>query len=173
MLEANLEDACFAFISDPEVVDKAIGAGVGATIHVHLGGKNDDLHGEPIALEATVRAITDGRFTLRAMLAGWELELGPSCRLTSGGVDIVVMSKPFQTIDTEVFLLHGIDVTRYKVIGLKSSQHFRAGFRDIAAEIITADSPGLTTNRVDTFEHHRLRGPAWPLDPSARYYRLT
>jgi microcystin degradation protein MlrC len=79
------------------------------------------------------------------------------------------MSKPFQTIDPEVFLLHGIDVTRYKVIGLKSSQHFRAGFRDLAAQIVTADSPGLTTARVEVFDHARLVRPTWPIDPKAQY----
>lgn len=173
MVEADLADACFAFISDPEVVARAIDAGVGATIDVHLGAKHDDLHGTPIPVRGEVRCITDGRFTLRAMLAGYALDLGPSCRLTVGGIDIVVMSKPFQTIDPEVFILHGIDVTRYKVIGLKSSQHFRAGFRDIAAEIITADSPGLTTSRVEHFDHVRLSRPMWPLEPQATYASPT
>jgi microcystin degradation protein MlrC len=169
MLDAGLTDACFGFISDPEVVDAAIAAGVGNTVKVHLGGKHDDLHGSPIQLEGLVRCITDGRFVLRAMLAGLELDLGPSVRLTVDGVDVVVMSKPFQTIDPEVFLLHGIDVTRYKVIGLKSSQHFRAGFRDLAAQIVTADSPGLTTARVEVFDHVRLARPTWPIDPKAQY----
>ena len=140
---------------------------MGATIDVKVGGKHDDLHGTPVALTATVKCITDGRFTLRAMLRGYRLDLGPTCRLTAGGLDLVVTSKPWQTIDTEVFLLHGIDVTRYNVVGLKSSNHFRAGFRDLAAEIITADSPGLTTDRVDVFDHSRARRPLWPTDPSA------
>jgi microcystin degradation protein MlrC len=103
------------------------------------------------------------------MLQGFVLELGPSCRLLAGGIDIVVTSKPWQTIDTEVFLLHGIDVTRYQVVGLKSSTHFRAGFRDLAADIITADSPGLTSNRVEVFDHTRARRPLWPTDPAATY----
>jgi len=152
-----------------KVVQAAIGSGVGTRVKVNLGAKHDDLHGLPIPVEGLVRCITDGRFVLRAMLSGLELDLGPSCRLTVDDVDIVVTSKPFQTIDPEVFLLHGIDVSRYKVIGLKSSQHFRAGFRDLASLIVTADSPGLTTNRVDVFEHVRARRPLWPISPEARY----
>src|SRR5581483_11674307 len=77
MLDAGLEDACFAFISDPEVVQVAIAKGVDATIDVHLGGKHDDLHGAPLPVTGTVRCITDGRFVLRAMLAGYPLNLGP------------------------------------------------------------------------------------------------
>ena len=103
------------------------------------------------------------------MMRGYQLDLGPTCRLTVGGLDIVVTSKPWQTIDTEVFLLHGIDVTRYKVVGLKSSNHFRAGFRDLADLIITADSPGLTSNKIEWFDHSRANRPLWPTDPAATY----
>ena len=169
MLDARVQDACFAFIADEEFVRRAVGVGVGETIAATLGGKHDDLHGAPIDVRGTVRCIADGRLTLHAMLAGTVLELGPSCRVTVDGVDIVVASKPFQTIDPGIFTMHGIDVTRYKVIGLKSSQHFRAGFRDIAASIVTADSPGLTTNRVEVFDHARSGRPLWPLDPAAAY----
>ncbi len=169
MIEARLENSCFAFISDPEVVAAAIAAGVGRTIEVKLGGKHDDLHGAPIAVNAVVRSITDGRFMLQAMMRGYQLDLGPTCRLQVEGIDVVITSKPWQTIDAEIFLFHGIDVTRANVIGLKSSNHFRAGFRDIAAEIITADSPGLTTNRVEVFDHTRARRPLWPIDQSATY----
>jgi len=169
MIDADLQKACFGFITDAEVVAKAIEAGVGEVIEAQLGGKHDDLHGAPISISGTVRCISDGLLTLRAMLAGVVLPLGPSCRLTVGGIDVIVTSKPFQTIDPEIFLMHGIDVTRYDVIGLKSSQHFRAGFRDIAGVIITADSPGLSTNRVEVFEHQRLARPSWPVDGAATF----
>ena len=66
---------------------------------------------------------------------------------------MIVTSKPFQTIDDEIFVLHGIDVRQYDVIGLKSSQHFRAGFGDLAGAIVTSDVPGLPTNRVEVFDH--------------------
>jgi toxic protein SymE len=168
-LDAGLTDAAFAFVSDPDVVQAAIAAGVGATVDVKLGGKHDAIHGDPILLNAVVRCITDGRFVLQAIMQGYELDLGPTARLTAGGVDIIVTSKPQQTFDPEVFLLHGIDVTRLKVIGLKSSNHFRAGFRDVAAQIITADSPGLTTQRLDVFDRTHAPGPLWPLDPEATY----
>jgi len=169
MVDADLSDACFGFVSDPEVVAAAIAAGVGSTIDVKLGGKHDELHGSPIALTALVKCITDGRFTLQTMMRGYRLDLGPTCRLVAGGLDIVVTSKPWQTIDAEVFLLHGIDVTRYRIVGLKSSNHFRAGFRDLADLIITADSPGLTSNKIEWFDHSRANRPLWPTDPAATY----
>jgi microcystin degradation protein MlrC len=169
-LDAELEDACFAMICDPETVQQAITAGVGQRIEVRLGGKHDDLHGDPIEAPAYVHSISDGEVTITGpMLTGVTLHLGPMVRLRIGGIDVVVSSGASQTFDPEVFLLHGIDVRRYRYIGLKSSQHFRAGFRDIAGEIITADSPGLTSERVEVFPHERPPGPLWPIDPAATY----
>jgi microcystin degradation protein MlrC len=169
LLDGGLDGATFGFICDPEVVEAARQAGVGATIHAKLGGKHDELHGEPIDVTGYVKCLTDGRFVLRNIMEGVELDHGPTARLLIDGVDVIVTSKPYQTLDPEVFLLHGIDVTRYKVVALKGSNHFRAGFRDIAARIITADSPGLTTQRVEVFERRHAPGPLWPLDADATY----
>lgn len=169
MLDSDLQDAAFAFVADPEVAGAAHRAGVGARLEVRLGGKHGDLHGEPVEVTGTVRTLSDGRIVLQHMMRGVRLNLGPSVRLRCGGVDVVVTSEPFQTMDAEIFLLHGIDVRRCSVVGLKSSQHFRAGFRDLAAAIVTADAPGLTTSKVEVFDHPRAGRPLWPRDPDARY----
>lgn len=166
MVDAELEDAAFGFIADPDVADEAHRAGVGARLDVRLGGKHGDLHGEPVDLSCVVRTLTDGRIVLQHMMRGVPLDLGPSARLRCGGLDIVVTSKPFQTLDAEIFLLHGIDVARCSVVGLKSSQHFRAGFGHLAGAILTVDGPGLTTNQVEVFEHARAGRPLWPKELS-------
>jgi len=162
MLDADLQDAAFGFVADPEVAEQAHRAGVGARLDVRLGGKHGDLHGPPIELSCVVRTLTDGRIVLQHMMRGVLVDLGPSARLRCDGVDVIVTSEPFQTMDAEVFLLHGIDVTRCSVVGLKSSQHFRAGFRHLAGAILTADAPGLTTNQVEVFDHPRAGRPLWP-----------
>ena len=65
-------------------------------------------------------------------------------------------------LDAEIFLLHGIDVTRCSVAGLKSSQHFRAGFGDLASAIFTVDAPGLTPTGS------RSSSTPEPVDPCGR-----
>lgn len=171
MIDAGLDDqACFGFMFDPHAAAAAHEAGAGATIAVRLGGRHDDLHGEPIEATAYVKALTDGCFVYtNPMLAGVAGNLGASARLQMGGpggLDVIVTSRRNQTFDTEVFTLHGIDVTARSIVGLKSSQHFRAGFRDLASDIVTADGPGLTTLDVTVFEHERASGPHWPHDPT-------
>ena len=68
------------------------------------------------------------------------------CRQVDG-LEILVSTLRSQTFCPAVFTKHGIDVTQYRLVGLKSSSHFRAGFRDVASEIFTCDAMGLTTKR--------------------------
>jgi microcystin degradation protein MlrC len=170
MLEGGLADACYAFIYDREVAGLAHEVGVGRTIDVRLGGKTDALHGAPIEAAAYVKALTDGRFRLTTPMGrGMQVDLGPMARLRIGGVDVLVSSERQQVLDDEVFLLHGIDVRRYKVVALKSSAHFRAGFGHLARAIVAADAPGATTLRLEGFPYRRIPRPIWPLDPEAVY----
>jgi microcystin degradation protein MlrC len=165
MLKAELEKACFGFIFDPEVVQIAHEAGVGATIDVKLGGKTDDLHGEPLAITAYVKSLTDGQFVATSPMGkGSRVNLGKSVRLQVGGIDIVVCSVKSQVLDEQIFLLHGINVLEYKIVALKSSQHFRAAFEPISARIIPVDSPGLTCMQFTFFDFKRLKRPIYPLD---------
>ena len=139
-------------------------AGAGATIDVSLGGRSGSLYGEPITATAKVIALSDGKFKASSpMMSGMPFELGPSCRLEIDGIDVIVTSRRSQVFDQEIFLLHGIDVTTYKIVALKSSQHVRAGFVPIAAEIIRADTPGATTIDLHAIPYARLEGEYWPL----------
>lgn len=170
MIEADLQEACFGFIADPETASQAHEAGVGATIEVRLGGKTEELHGEPIVTEAYVKCLTDGRFIRQSPMGrGARVNLGKMTRLVIGGIDVLVSTIRTQTLDDEVFLLHGIDVTRYKIVAIKSSNHFRAGFEPIAHAIIRADTPGLVSADLSTFDYRRLQRPIWPLDDGVTF----
>ncbi|MFC4354745.1 M81 family metallopeptidase [Chryseomicrobium palamuruense] len=164
MINKGIEKSCFGFIFDPEVVKQAVESGIGTTIETQLGGKTDSLHGEPIQLKAYVKSITDGVFIQSSPMGkGSVINLGPSVRLQSNGVDIIVCSVKAQTLDEQIFLLHGIDVQDYKIVALKSSQHFRAGFEPISSKIITVDSPGLTTLDFTSFKYTNLKTEVYPL----------
>jgi microcystin degradation protein MlrC len=170
MLTCNLQDACYGFIYDPETAQQAARSGVGTTIGVRLGGKTDALHGRPIEAPAYVKAVTDGRFRLTTPMGrGMRVDLGLMARLRIGRVDVLVSSQRRQVLDDEVFLLHGIDVRRYRIVGVKSSIHFRAGFAHLARVMIAADTPGATTARLERFQFQRIRRPMWPLDAAAVY----
>lgn len=164
MLDAKIAGSCFGFLCDPEAAAKAHAAGVGSTIEVKLGGKTDGLHGMPLSVKAYVKCLTDGRFTLSTPMGrGKRVNLGKSARLDIEGVDVVVCSVTAQTLDEQIFLLHGIDVRQYKIVALKSSHHFRAGFGPISSKIISVDSPGLSTMDVTAFAFTKLNRNVYPL----------
>ncbi len=169
MLAAGLKNSCFGFIVDPEVAMQANQAGVGAVIDVRLGGKTDDLHGAPLELQAYVKALHDGRMILKAMAKGAPINLGTMARLVVDDIDIIVASNRSQTLDDGPFEALGIDVRDKNIIALKSSNHFRAGFKDIAQAIVTADPPGLTTHDISVFERQKQAVPLWPIDRDAHY----
>jgi microcystin degradation protein MlrC len=167
LVARGVTGACFGIIADPETARRAHAAGVGAKLDVELGGKTDPLHGPPLRALAEVTHLSNGRFTSRAMLAGVELNLGPMARLRVAGVDVLVSSRAQQVFDPEPFRLHGLEPARCEIVALKSSHHFRAGFESLAAAIVTADPPGLTTQRIESFARSRTRRPIWPLDREA------
>ncbi|WP_088032222.1 M81 family metallopeptidase [Evansella clarkii] len=165
LLKQNLPRSCFGFMYDPEVVYKAIQAGPGNSITVKLGGKTDNLHGESVEITAYVKSLTDGQFLQSSQMdRGKSVNRGLSTRLKVGNVDIIVCSVRSQTFDEQIFKLHGIDVAEYKIVALKSSNHFRAAFEPIAKKIITADSPGLSSFNLHSFNYKRLHRPVLPLD---------
>ena len=82
-------------------------------------------------------------------------------------VDAVLASNRFQITDQQQFLSVGIDPTKKFVIGLKSSQHFRAAFAPIARKVLIVDSGALTTPDYTKFTYRKLRRPIWPLDEIA------
>ncbi|MFB7641417.1 M81 family metallopeptidase [Peribacillus butanolivorans] len=174
MVEANAPRTCFGFIYDPEVAELAHQVGEGSYIDVELGGKTDLLHGKPLSVKVYVKNLSDGQFFQTSpMWRGIKVDLGKSARLQTGNVDIIVCSVRSQTFDEQVFLLHGMDVTKYKIVALKSSQHFRATFQSIAKEIITVDSPGLSTCDFSSFHYKRINRPIYPLDSIQGYTNQT
>ena len=170
MLDAGVTDSAFGILYDPEVAGAAHRAGVGATIRARLGGKFDRMHGDPLDLEIYVKALTDGKFTLSTPMGrGSPIDLGKMARLVCRGVDIVVASGRTQVLDPQPFVLHGIDVSRCRIVGVKSSAHFRAGFEGIAKHIVGTDPPGLSTSNLPSFPYRRVRRPIYPLDRDTMY----
>ena len=167
MLEADEPATCFGFIVDPEVAAQAHEMGVGSVIETELGGKTDAMHGAPLTVSAYVKALHDGKIVMQAMMKGTPMSLGPMARLIIGQVEVIVVSNRSQTFDPEPFLALGIDVHRMRVVALKSSNHFRAGFEPIAKTIITADTPGFTTHQIERFEKTASPLPLWPISHDA------
>jgi microcystin degradation protein MlrC len=75
-----------------------------------------------------------------------------------------VTSERIQARDPEMFRVCGLEPAAIGILVVKSAVHFRAGFENIAKEIIFADGPGLTANDLTQFPYQRIRRPMFPID---------
>ena len=75
MLNQQIQQTALVPMVDPQAVDTAIAAGVGAMITVSLGGKLDRVFGRPLTVTAKVAGIGGGRFAVK-MLGFESYDLG-------------------------------------------------------------------------------------------------
>ncbi len=174
MLEALIRHdaprSTVAIIVDPEAVDRAIAAGVGAQVTLDVGAKTDDLHGKTLKLTGHVRLISDGRYTNEGpMSTGARGNMGRTVVFVVGDVEIVLTERRIQPFDTAVLRSVGIEPTGRLLIGLKSAVHFRSCYQDLAVKIHEIDTPGVHHPDVTRYEYKKVRRPMWPLDEAASY----
>lgn len=162
----------FGAIVDRDIVELAHAAGVGGHISGLLGGKSDRLHGDPLEIrDAEVLNLSDGRgWYTSPMHAGLRLNLGRMARIRSGSVEIVVCeTKGSQGMDDQPYLMTGANIDNYRIVGLKSSIHFRAWFDSHAKAIVTADPPGIHTSNFRQLTFKAIPRPSYPLDPDMKF----
>ena len=169
MLKRNLPGTAFGYIYDPEVAQLAAKAGIGGKISCKLGGKMDDLHGEPIELEdAYVRCLSDGVYVNQSPKGGGNtVKLGLSACLVVGNVDVVVSSDRVQATDDGVFRMVGLSKDLYKIVAVKSSQHFKAWWADRCRGMIPCDPPGIQCADLSVFDFKYADPTYFPLQHAA------
>ena len=132
---------------DPQAAARALAAGVGSTLSMAIGRAVPTFTGQasdpPVRGEFKVRAVSGGTVTLKGrMLTGMTLHLGPCACLEIEGILVAVASGKSQMLDRELFRMVGITPEAMKILVVKSSNHFRADFTPIAADIIVAKAAG-------------------------------
>jgi microcystin degradation protein MlrC len=143
LIDCHAQDAAIGLIVDGAAARAAHIAGVGAEVALALGGRSGTPGDAPYRATFRVEQLSNGRCTFGGpMLTGKVTDVGPSARLSIGGVQIVVTTWKDQMIDRNQYRMVGIDPERMKILVNKSSVHFRADFEPIAEAILIAKSPG-------------------------------
>lgn len=143
---AKVSNAAIGLITDPEVVQLALQAGVGQRFTAALGGQSGAVGDTPLTAEFVVEAVCDGKCRYDGpMMHGVEADVGPTVRLGLDGIQIVVSSGKAQMLDRNLFKMAGVIPEEKAVVVVKSSVHFRADFQPIAAAVLVAKAPGPMT----------------------------
>ena len=165
MIRLRAEDAVLGLLVDPSAAKQAHEAGLGAELEFSLGAKSGLPDHRPLVGRFKVDHVGDGNFVCSGpFYGGFKMRLGPMAALRRDGVTVVVSTKKVQAADQEMFRHLGIEPARQRVLGLKSSVHFRAHFQPIAREVLVVASPGPNPADTATLEWRKLR-PGMRLKP--------
>jgi microcystin degradation protein MlrC len=151
LVEHDAQDALVGVINDAAAADAAHRAGVGAVLNISLGGKSGLPGNAPLTADFKVLALSEGRFRASGpMLAGAQMDFGPTALLEVGAVRIAVGSRAIQTMDQSMFRHLGIDPAAQRIISIKSSVHFRNDFQDMSSAVLSVVAPGPVTVDLST-----------------------
>jgi microcystin degradation protein MlrC len=173
ILRQGLEDVAAFAVYDPEAVQQAIAAGIGARVTLSIGGKFAmpaiPAESPPLAVTGTVKTISNGRYKNRGPMGrGVQMDMGPSVVLDTGTVEIVLISRHVEPNDLNCFLALGIDPTQKRYVMLKSRIHWRAGLGKLAAAVVDCAGVGVCTSDYGQLEFKKVRRPIYPLDLTNR-----
>jgi microcystin degradation protein MlrC len=175
VLRALLDAAPFAEIAlanvvDPEGVEQAIAAGVGSTVTVEVGGKIASDLFQPVTFTGSVKTISDGVFVFKGPgLRGVPHHMGPTVVLVSGGIHLVVMSRPVSQWDPELYRSLGLEPASARMVQVKSPMAFRAAYEGICDEVIVVRAPGAANPDLASLPWRQVGRPIYPLDPEVTY----
>ena len=178
MLERDVSDAVIGTFWDPFVAGVCADAGVGARLPIRLGGKCGPMSGEPLDLDVEVMGVVESH---SQGVFGQRQSMGRSVWLRAGGIDIAVCSHRTQTFEPDAFTGLGIELQNRRLVVVKSSNHYRAGFDAQADHLWHVASPGTMSMDLKSLPYTRMQGPWFPkIDdpwaeaggaPQARVYR--
>ncbi|HTO85265.1 MAG TPA: M81 family metallopeptidase [Methylomirabilota bacterium] len=161
VIERGLRDVAFGPLWDPIAAGIAIEAGTGAKLDLRIGGKMGPTSGQPLDLDVTVGGIC--RNAMQSYGASRE-PLGDCVALSTAGVDIVLNTLRTQAFGPELFTNVGIDPTQKRIVIVKSTHHFHAGFAPFAADVIYVGGPGTLERDLKRLPFRKIARPKWPFD---------
>ena len=169
ILRADLENVAAFAIYDPEAVQQAIAAGIGAQVALSVGGKMKmpaiRRESPPLTITGTVKTISSGRFRNKGPMGrGVQMDMGPSVLIDTGRAEIALISKHVEPSDLNCLLSLGIDPMQKRYVMLKSRVHWRAGLGAVARAVIDCAGVGVCTSDYGELTFEKVRRPIYPLD---------
>jgi microcystin degradation protein MlrC len=169
ILRQGLENVAAFAIYDPEAVQQAIAAGIGAEVTLSIGGKIKMLaipaESPPLTVTGTVKTISHGRYRNRGPMGrGVQMDMGPTVVLDTGAIEIVLISRHIEPSDLNCLSSLGIDPQQKRYVMLKSRIHWRAGLGPIAKAVVECAGVGVCTSDYSQLQFKKVRRPIFPLD---------
>jgi microcystin degradation protein MlrC len=152
---------------DAQAVSFCHMAGLGARLPLRFGGKASAGSGPPVDADVEVIGLANDAWQY---FGAARVPLGDTAAIRvdgdgEGGIDVILISSRTQAFSTELFTQLGLDPAAYRVLVLKSAQHFAGAFGPLASLIVRGETGGCCPTDPRRHDYTRLARPIWPLDP--------
>jgi microcystin degradation protein MlrC len=152
-------------IADPAAVNAAVKAGIGGAFDMEVGGKTDNLHGQPVRVRGRVKSLHDGNYVEPAVRHGggryWRMGLTAVVHAEGSTPDlpnIVVLTAERSSPNSLNQLISvGVYPERMRILVAKGTIAPRAAYEPVASEIVPVDTPGATAVNPARFTFTRVR----------------
>jgi microcystin degradation protein MlrC len=171
LLEALIRRRVSSFlvtIFDPAAVQAT--ATVGARVALEVGGHTDDLHGAPVHIRGTTRAVAENRWEDRRASGGWvAFDAGVSTLidLDEGG-SVLLTTNSMPAAGAGIYAALGVDPADHRMIVSKAVHSTRDGY-PMAQGFIEVDTPGLAASNLSHFPYQHRPRPLFPIERDATY----
>jgi microcystin degradation protein MlrC len=160
--------AAFVSLYDPDAARVARELGVGGRATFTVGGKTDGLHGPPLTVDATVRALHDGPFEEPDVRHGGNprFDMGPTAIVeTDAGLTLQLTSLRVPPFSLRQLTSCGLEPRRFGIIVAKGVHAPVPAYAPVCPTVIRVNTPGSTSADMTSFTYRHRRVPLFPLEP--------
>jgi microcystin degradation protein MlrC len=142
----------YASIPGPELIEKAVEAGVGGTVEAHVGAAVDNRYAPPILLKGTVTAIVHGDQHAQTEVV-----------VKVGSVSVIVTKRRKPYHYEADFTNLGLNPRESDIVVVKIG-YLVPELYDMRADWIMALTPGGVDQDLERLEFKRINRPMFPFD---------
>jgi microcystin degradation protein MlrC len=157
----------FVCLFDPEAAQTCFDAGVGARVRLRAGGRTDDMHGPPLAVEGVVRLLADGKFRETTPRHGGivNFDQGPTAVVdVEGGLTLMLSSLRMVPFSLQQLEGCGVDPRGFRYLVAKGVNAPIAAYRDVCETFIRVNTCGSTCADLTKLVYRRRRRPLFPFE---------
>ena len=161
IMDRKIDSAAMASIWDPVAVQFCFAAGEGAEIPLRFGAKSGPGLGEPVDATVTVKGLSENG-SMR--FGGSVARLGRCAAIRlNGDIEVVLCENRVQAYTPDIFTCVGINPARKRLLVVKSTNHFRAGFSRLSNRVLYVDSNPPYPHDPRTTKYKKLKRGIWPI----------
>ncbi|MFN3854578.1 MAG: M81 family metallopeptidase [Phreatobacter sp.] len=164
LIARGVDNAAVAPIWDPGAVAFCHAVGPGGRLRLRIGGKTSVDSGDPVDADCEVIAVASD---CHQSFGDARAAVGDLAAVRIGGITVIMNTNRCQALGRELFTELGLDPASYRLLVLKSAQHFMSGYGQLASHVFYAETEGPSTQRYEKHPYRRIARPKWPLDAEA------